>query len=233
MDPSQGPGVIDQSLLPTIETPPKPDAKGTGAFVTSGVLFVAAIGEYIAAHSLLKKRCVRPLAGADLLGDEADQYVADCSITMLQAGALKLHGSINALASIGIAAAGASIRARYDAHHDVFESGRHKKTQPLRTAGASLLGVGLFTWLGSAVGTWAGTIACTELGCVERLRTAQNVLTLSSFALITSGTGMLTYGLLYERRYTENATIYGHIQRMQLLPTASRNHVGVSLVGRF
>ncbi|TPV97047.1 MAG: hypothetical protein B7733_01485 [Myxococcales bacterium FL481] len=224
---------IDLAALPAIAVPPKPTARGTGVFVASGILFATAVGEYIAAHVLLKRQCLQALALLDPLSEETGEEVTACSASMLQAAALKLHGSINALASVGVAAAGGSIRARHDAHRDVFESGRHHQTQNLRTAGAAMLGVGLFTWLGSAAGTWASTVACDDLDCVERLRGAQTALTLSSFALVTVGTGVLTYGLLYERRYAENATIYGHIQRLQLLTTARRGQVGVHLVGQF
>ncbi|MEE9383845.1 MAG: hypothetical protein V3V08_10570 [Nannocystaceae bacterium] len=226
-------------LLPDLEMPPRPETKGTGVFITAGVLFGTAIGEYVASHLMLARRCVRPLVGTDLEGDAADAYLAVCSVTMLQAGALKLHGSINALASIGAAAAAASIRARYDAHMDVFKHGRHRPTQKLRTAGTALAGAGLMTWLTSAVITWAGAVACTDLPCAERLRGIQNGLSLGSMAFVATGTAMVTYGILYERRHTQNATAHRQVQQvqqlkqLQLTPTAARGHIGITLVGQF
>ena len=236
------PGGDDEDERPVLRLPPprRPPYSGVGLFVGASVTFSAALAEQIIAHVLIKRRCIEPFAaqaGNDATTpEEAEQEVRDfatalvqCAPGVLPAVVLRVHSDLGLLATMGLASAGAALRAHRNAYDDVFADRPARRMLGLRIAGVGLLGTGVVTWLTTGAASWGLLGACRDARCATRARLMAFTTRDTGAVLIAAGAGMLTYaiahGRAHDRFFRDRALSVG----AAWLPGGA----GVSLAGRF
>lgn len=236
------PGGDDDDERPLLRLPPprRPPYSGVGMFVGAGITFSAAISEQIVAHVLVKRRCIEPFASQSELnamtpeevGNGVESYadaLVKCVPGVLPAMVLRVQSDLSLLATIGLASAGAALRAQRRAYDDAFGDRPPRRMLGLRAAGLSLLGTGVVTWLTTSAISWGLLASCRDAKCATRARLMAFTTRDTSVALIAAGGGMLTYavahGRAYDRFFRDRALSVG----TAWLPGGG----GVSLSGRF
>lgn len=232
----------DEDERPVLRLPPprRPPYAGVGLFIGASVTFSAALAEQIVAHVLIKRRCIEPFAaqaGNDATTpEEAEQEVRDfatalvqCAPGVLPAVVLRVHSDLGLLATMGLASAGAALRAHRNAYDDVFADRPARRMLGLRIAGVGLLGTGVVTWLTTGAASWGLLGACRDAKCATRARLMAFTTRDTGAVLIAAGAGMLTYaiahGRAHDRFFRDRALSVG----AAWLPGGA----GVSLAGRF
>ncbi len=240
MGPELLPG--DEPPKPSLALPPprRPPYSGVGLFVGAGITFSAAVAEQIVAHILVKRRCIDEFAAqstpmamdADEARTEADNIgdvLLSCAPGVLPAVALRVHSDIGLLATIGLASAGAALRAQRSGYDDVFGDRPPKPMLGLRAAGVSLIGTGVVTWLTTGALSWGILAGCRTARCATRARLMAFTTRDAGAVLIAAGSGMLAYAVshrrAYDRYFRERAFSVG------VAPVAGGG--GLSMSGRF
>ena len=233
----------DEARPPMLRLPPprRPPYSGVGLFIGAGITFSAALSEQIVAHILVKRRCIDAFASqstpdADTT-DEAEEQARDfgdvlleCAPGVLPAVALRVHSDIGLLATIGLAAAGAALRAQRSGYDDVFGDKPAKPMLALRATGVTLIGTGVVTWLTTGALSWGVLAGCRTARCATRARLMAFTTRDAGAVLIAVGSGMLAYAVshrrAYDRFYRERALSVG-------LTTMPGGGGGLSMTGRF
>jgi len=248
--PAINPRLDDQTDMPgdaapvpaePLPPPPRPRWSGIGLWSAAGVTYAAAIGQHVGSHVVIHRRCIGPIDDAGGV-DEADVSTANgCYQGGVPGVALQLLGDLSLGASVALSAAGAGTRARRDAYDDRFADRPARDTLKLEIAGASLLGAGVLMFVSTTAATWGAIAGCEDGACVNRLRIVNLSLRNVSGAMSAAGAGMLTYGVLYRRRYFEYGAIYRRgpagsaalsVVPSLTLPDEGRG-VNLTLAGRF
>lgn len=227
-----------------IEEPP---TRGTGWLAAAGVVGGMALVQHAVVVGVFNGTCgvvTEAATDASMMMDEemTDEETAEevaglaalgvaCAATVTPSLIVRLGTPVLLGASLGMAAAGAGVRARSDAFRDRF--GRHKtkrwKGITYDVVGGTLLGVGLLLWISSRASLLGNGVNCGSISCYTRY----DFSTLHGSAAMTiSGAAVLTYGLAY-RRAQRHYGRPGVPVELQLSPSVSRNTGGLSLAGRF
>jgi len=227
---------------PRLRLPPprRPPYSGVGLFVASGVTFSAALAEQIVAHVLIKRRCIEPFAaqaGIDAMTPEqAEQEARDfadalvqCAPGVLPAMVLRVQSDLGLLATIGLASAGAALRAHRKAYDDVFADRPARPMLGLRIAGVGLLSTGVITWLTTGAVSWSLLGSCRDAKCATRARLMAFTTRDTGAVLIAGGAGMLMYAVAHGRAHDR----YFRDRALSLGATWLPGGGGVSLSGRF
>lgn len=232
----------DADERPALRLPPprRPPYSGLGLFIGSGVTFSLALSEQIVSHVLIKRRCIEPFAaqaGIDATTpEEAEQEargfehaLIQCAPGVLPAVVLRVQSDLSLMATIGLATAGAVVRAQRRAYDDVFADRPATRMLGLRAAGLGLLGTGVITWLTTGALSWGLLASCRDAKCATRARLMAFTTRDAGVVLITAGAGMLTYavahGRAYDRVFRDRALSVG----TAWVPGGA----GLSLAGRF
>jgi len=235
------PGEAEESG-PVLRFPPpvRPPYSGTGLMIGAGISFAAALSEQIVAHVLVKRRCIEPFAASqqpdtenpDEVRNEAEDFsqaLIECAPGVLPAVALRIYSEFGLLTMIGLAAGGASMRARQRAYDDVFADRPGRPMTGLRIGGASLIGVGLVTWLTTGAVSWGLLASCRDAKCATRARLTAFTTRDAGAVLVASGAGMLAYSFAHRRAHDR-------FVRDRLLSVGTAyipGGAGLSLSGRF
>lgn len=226
--------------VPRMPPPRRPPYSGVGLFVGAGVTFSAALAEQIVAHVLVKRRCIDPFAeppepdpmdpeGTSNEAEDFGQALLECAPGVLPAIALRVHSDLGLLATIGLASAGAVLRARQRAYDDVFAERPARRMLGLRVGGIGLISAGVVTWLTTGAVSWGLLASCRDARCATRARVLAFTTRDAAAVLITTGSGMVSYSLAhgraYDRFFRDRALSVG----TALLPGGG----GLSLSGRF
>ena len=190
---------------------PAPVRNGTGLLVSSGI---------IATGALIYRGFVTSVAvgevqqGSSFLGPQ---------FTLLFGGVVT---NPFFAASLGMMGGGMGMRGRWQAHHDMFETGQIPKS---RLAVRPGLGWAL---AGAGVGVWVATRFAGYLGCVtdECSVATLELGAYGSLGMVTAGMALGAYGTGY-RRYTRDHQ--GLLSRVRAQPVISRTFSGLSVSGRF
>lgn len=204
----------EESERPVLRLPPprRPPYSGLGLFIGAGVTFSLAVSEQVVAHLLVKRRCIEPIAAqakldamtTDEAGDDAEDFgraLLGCAPGVLPAVVLRVQSDLALLATIGLASAGAALRARRRAYDDVFASRPIRPLMGLRIAGIGLMGTGVVTWLTTGALGWGLLASCRDAKCATRARLMAFTTRDASAVLIAAGAGMLTYAVAHGRAY--------------------------------
>jgi hypothetical protein len=206
--------------------PQQPRWKGTGLLATTGVLGGASLAVTITRSVLLKKNC--PLSGTG---------AARCSYDFgSDIGLAATSWSLN-LATVGFAAGSGVMLGRYHAWKDAGEN-RERRLKVINATGGALVGVGIGGVATSIALAFVLPARCLdkELGgsdplagdrCLLKAFPAWTMTNWASFAMISSGSGMLAYGSVYGRN-RERPTA-----NVRVAPFAGRTYAGVGLGGQF
>lgn len=229
-------GPEDREERRAIRLPPpeRPPYSGLGLFIASGVTFSAALSEQIVAHVLVKRRCIDPLAEQAATDPEiqAEGYgraLLGCASGVLPALVLRVQSDLGLLATIGLASAGAAVRAQRSAYDDVFADRRGKPMMGLRIAGMSLIGTGVVTWLTTGALSWGLLASCRDAKCATRARLMAFTTRDAGAVLIAAGSGMLTYAIAHRRAYDR----FYRDRALSLGTTLLPGGAGLSFSGRF
>jgi hypothetical protein len=204
---------------------PAPRYKGTGLLATTGILGGASLGVTIARSVLLKKNCPLDTAGASCVYD----FGSDIGLAATQ-------WTLN-FATVGFAAGSGVMLGRYHAWKDAGD-GRMRKKQVLMITGGTLVGVGVAGMATSIALAFVLPTRCLEKEtssgdplagdrCLLKSFPAWTMTNWASFAMISSGSGMLAYGSVYGRN-RERPTA-----NVRVAPFAGRTYAGVGLGGQF
>jgi hypothetical protein len=218
---------------PALRLPPprRPPYSGVGLFVGAGVTFSAALSEQIVAHVLVKRRCIEPFA-AQASSDEAESFeqaLLRCAPGVLPAVVLRVHSDLGLLATIGLASAGAALRAHRQAYDDVFADRPARAMTGLRAAGIALVGTGVVTWLTTGAISWGLLASCRDAKCATRARLLAFTTRDTGAVLIAAGAGMLTYAIAHGRAYDR----FFRDRMLSVGTTWLPGGAGLSLSGRF
>jgi hypothetical protein len=236
--------------------PPEPRWRGTGLIATAGVLgglgLAANIGRVAAASRLCK----------DLRFDAGTMEVSgitECAFGSAALGVLAPIALLSNTAAFAFSAAGGASRGRWAAHRTAFSGERQQNSALQIGLGAGIMGVGLVTYLGVRLGSYAdllGFDTCNERyplidmtggdvgdadaiqGSVPGFRQCMGR-RMGGYlagigigqAMSVIGVGLLTHGVTYRR----NLKLMRYITHNQfrLQPTLSFNYAGLTLSGRF
>lgn len=247
--PGSAPAMGDELLpgeeqeRPVLRFPPpvRPPYSGTGLMIGAGISFGASLAEQIVAHVLVKRRCIDPLGrpmepdpmSPDEVQDEAQDFgqtLLRCAPGVLPAVALRIYSDVGLLTTIGLAAGGAAMAARQRAYDDVFADRAAPPMLGLRIAGASLVGVGVITWLTTGAVSWGLLASCRDAACASRARLMAFTTRDAGAVLTAAGAGMLSYTLAHRRAYDRTL-------RERLLSVGTTfvpgGGAGLSVSGRF
>ncbi|MCA9708346.1 MAG: hypothetical protein KDK70_21025 [Myxococcales bacterium] len=228
---------------PVLRFPPpvRPPYSGTGLMVGAGIAFGASLAEQIVAHVLVKRRCIDPFdkpvepdpMNPEQTRDDARDFgtaLLRCAPGVLPAVALRIYSDVGLLTTIGLASGGAAVRARRRAYDDVFADRPAPPMLGLRIAGASLLGVGVLTWLTTGAASWGILGSCRDTRCATRARLMAFTTRDAGAVLAAAGAGMLSYSLAHRRAYD-------HTLRERLLSVSTAwlpgGGAALSVSGRF
>jgi hypothetical protein len=164
--------------------------------------------------------------------NEAEDFAQDlqrCAPGVLPAVALRIYSDVGLLATIGLASTGAVMRGRQRAYDDVFADRPVRPMLGLRIAGASLLGVGVMTWLTTGAVSWGLLASCRDAKCATRARLMAFTTRDAGAVLTASGAGMLSYAMAYRRAHDRTLR-----DRLFSIGTAMLpGGLGLSLRGQF
>lgn len=234
------PGPADERPVIRFPPPTRPPYSGTSLMIGAGLSFSAALAEQIVGYVLVKRRCIDPLGQAtpsdpmdpDEARDEAEDFgqaLLQCAPGVLPAVALRIYSDVGLLTAIGLAAGGAAVRARQQAYDDVFADRPARPMLGLRIAGASLLGVGVLTWLTTGAASWGLLASCRDTDCASRARLMAFTTRDAGAVLTAAGAGMLSYSIAHRRAYDRTLR-----ERLLSIGTAFvPGGAGLSLSGRF
>jgi hypothetical protein len=203
---------------PIVATPPPPRARGIGMFV--GAALVGGIGSAFRLGGTI--RAIRAVEHPETCWGGGG-----CAVPSMLGGATV--GTPLLLVSAGLLGGGMGLRGRLRAHdeqfHDLPAHARPRVRLPLvRGLGWALFGGGVGLWGASRLIVWA---ACDTDAC--RVGGWESTFYLSG-ALIVAGMVLGPYETAH-RRYQARHRPRAH--DVALVPTASREHAGLSLTGRF
>lgn len=202
--------------------------------------FSAALAEQIVAHVLVKRRCIEPFANPpepdpmspDEANSEAEDFgeaLLECAPGVLPAIALRVHSDLGLLATIGLASAGAALRAQRRAYDDAFGDRRPKAMLGLRAGGISLIGAGVVTWLTTGAASWGLLASCRTARCATRARLMAFTTRDTGAVLIAAGAGMLSYAIAHGRAYDR----FSRDRALSVGTAWVPGGAGLSLSGRF
>lgn len=239
MGPAPLPSVDDDEApakkLPQSKRPPY---KGIGLFIGASATFAVALAEQIAAHVIVKRRCIEPVAAQTQMTDPFDDQtdaeeignaVISCVPGILPVVALRVNSDLALVAMIGMVTAGAWLRAERVAYDDAFASRSQPKIGRLRGAGIGLIAVGAVTWLTMAPASWGILAKCDDAKCATRARAMGFAFRDVGAVLVAAGAGMLAFSETYRRKHE-------HFSRERALlwaPAIGRGFAGITLQQRF
>ncbi len=225
-EPAPAPAPAPIESLPADAPPrPAPRYKGTGLLVTTGILAGASLGVTIARNVVLKKNCPLDTPGSSCTYDIG----TDIGLTATQ-------WTLN-FATVGFAAGSGVMLARHHAWKDAAD-GRMRKKKTLMITGGTLVGVGVAGMATSIALAFVLPTHCLEKEasgtdplagdkCLLKVYPAWTMTNWASFAMISSGSGMLAYGSVYGRN-RERPTA-----RVRVAPFAGRTYAGIGMGGVF
>ena len=152
-----------------------------------------------------------------------------CAPGVLPAVVLRVQSDLALLGTIGLATAGAVLRAQRRAYDDVFGDRPARPMMGLRVAGISLIGTGVVTWLTTGALSWGLLATCRDTRCAARARLMAFTTRDAGAVLIAAGSGMLGYALAHRRAYDRFVRDRALSVGTTLLPGGA----GLSLSGRF
>lgn len=225
--PTPAPAPASTKAAPPADAParPGPRYKGTGLLATTGVLAGASLGVTIARNVLLKKNC--PL----------DTSSAQCTYDInSDIGLAATQWTLN-FATVGFAAGSGVMLARYHAWKDAGD-GRMRNRKALMATGGALVGVGIAGMATSIALAFVLPTNCAdkelESGdplagdkCLLKVYPAWTMTNWTSFAMISSGSGMLAYGSVYGRNRERKTA------KIRMAPFAGRTYAGFGMSGVF
>jgi hypothetical protein len=227
---------------PMLRLPPpqRPPYSGVGLFVGAGITFSAALSEQIVAHLLVKRRCIEPFAaqaGVDAMtpgeaeneAQDFGQALLGCAPGVLPAVVLRVQSDLALLATIGLASAGAALRAQRRAYDDVFGDRPPRAMMGLRVAGIALISTGAITWLTTGALSWGLLASCRDAKCATRARLMAFTTRDTGAVLIAAGAGMVTYAMAHRRGYDR----FYRDRALSVGTTWLPGGAGLSLSGRF
>ncbi len=230
----------DEDEAPARKLPPplRPPYGGVGLFAAAGATFLVALTEQIAAHLIVKKRCIEPVAAQAKMTDPFDSQtdaeqlgnaVLACAPGILPVVALRVNSDLALAATIGLATAGAVLRGERDAYDDAFASRKRAKISALRGAGIGLLAGGAVVWITLSPASWGVLAKCTTARCAAAARAMSFSTRDVGAVLVAAGVAMVGYAEGY-RRHHERFT---RERAMLWAPMIGRGFAGVSLSSRF
>lgn len=232
------PGGDDDTPVKKMPPPLRPPYKGIGLFTGAGVMLGVALAEQIASHVIVKRRCIEPAAEqaamTDPFDDDSDvedvgNAIIKCVPGVLPVIALRVNSDLALVAMIGMATAGAILRAERIAYDDVFAGRMSKRIPKLRGAGVGLIAVGAATWLTLGPASWGVLAKCDDAKCAGRARAMGFTTRTIGAALVAAGAAMLGFSESYRRKHE-------HFNRERALlwaPMFGRGLAGVSVQQRF
>lgn len=197
------PQVAVEVVPPASLRPPEPQRDGRGFLIAAGVMGAINVG----------------LAGARL-GLQLGESTAEHEQTRLILTAVATP--IDLAAGIGLAAAGGYRRGQRDAWRTTYEGQPKLQAKAFKYSGAILLVMGVVGWA-SAWTPWHGDPSLDARGSGTLL-----VESLGSL-LLMSGSGLLAYGVSWER----HAMKYARTLRVGVRPAMSPGFAGLAVHGRF
>ncbi len=216
------------AAAPVADTPATPEPrKGIGLLATTGVLGATAFSVTVARNILLKKNC--PLSDSMAIAQCTYDFRSDIGLATTQ--------WVANLATVGFAPAAGTVLGRYHAWADNGTS-RRRNARTMMGVGGGLIGAGVI-----GVGTSIALAFVLPARCVDKEISSGDALegdrcllkafpawTLTnwaSFAMISSGGGLLGYGKGYKnRRQGPTATV-------RVSPWAGPTFAGAGVSGRF
>lgn len=218
--------------------PLRPPYKGIGLFVGAGAMLGVALAEQIASHVIVKRRCIDPAAKEAAMTDPFDDStdiedlgnaIIKCVPGVLPVVALRVNSDLALVAMIGMATAGAVLRAERAAYDDVFAARMSKRIPKLRGAGIGLVAVGAAVWLTLGPASWGVLAKCDDAKCAARARAMGFSTRTVGAALVAVGAAMLGFSESYRRKHEK----FSRERAMMWTPTFGRGMAGVALQGRF
>ena len=232
------PGGEDEAPVKKMPPPSRPPYRGIGLFVGAGVTFGIALAEQIASHVIVKRRCINPVAEqanmTDPFDDETDaeeigNAIIQCVPGILPVVALRVNSDLALVAMIGMATAGAMLRADRTAYDDAFASRRQNKIARLRGAGIGVIAVGATAWLTLGPASWGVLAKCGSAKCAGRARVMSFTTRDLGAVLVAAGAAMLAFSETYRRKHE----LYSRERAIMWAPSIGRGYAGVSLMQRF
>jgi len=239
MNPTPLPG-DDDAATPMKKMPPpsRPPYRGIALFAGAGAMFAVALAEQIASHVIVKRRCIEPVAKqaamTDPFDDETDaeeigNAIIECVPGVLPVVALRVNSDLALIAMIGMATAGAILRADRTAYDHAFASKRNNKIARLRGAGIGLIAVGATAWLTLGPASWGLLAKCDDAKCATRARAMGFSMRDVGAVLVAGGAAMLAFSETYRRKHEA----YSRERAILWAPAIGRGYAGVSLMQRF
>jgi hypothetical protein len=232
------PGGDDEMPVKKMPPPLRPPYKGIGLFTGAGVMLGVALAEQIASHIIVKRRCIEPAAEqaamTDPFDDDSDvedvgNAILKCVPGVLPVVALRVNSDLALVAMIGMATAGAILRAERIAYDDVFAGRMSKRIPKLRGAGVGLIAVGAATWLTLGPASWGVLAKCDDAKCAGRARAMGFTTRTIGAALVAAGAAMLGFSESYRRKHEQ----FNRERALLWAPMFGRGLAGVSVQQRF
>lgn len=195
--------VVDLGPAPAELRPPPPRYDGRGLLIGAGVLGVVNIG-------LVAARLGLSLGEPTVAHEQAR--------LMLTAVATP----IDVAAGIGLAAGGGHLRGRSDGYRSAFDGAPKLRAVAFSSSGVILLVMGAVGWA-SAWTPWHGDASLDARGGGSLIVESVGSL------LLMGGTGLLAYGVSWER----HARRYSRSRPLGVRPTVHPGFVGLAVGGRF
>lgn len=228
----------DEAPAKKLPPPLRPPYRGIGLFVGAGVTFAVALTEQIVSHAIVKRRCIEPVAEqaemTDPFDDDTDaeeigNAILQCVPGVLPVVALRVNSDLALVAMIGMATAGAILRAERAAYDDAFAGRINRRIPKLRGAGVGLIALGAVTWLTLGPASWGVLAKCDDAKCAGGARVMGFTSRTIGAAIVAAGAGMLGFAEGYRRKHE-------HFSRERALlwaPSFGRGMVGVTVQQRF
>ncbi len=220
---------------PRMPPPLRPPYKGIGLFIGAGVTFAVALSEQIAGHVLVKRRCIDPVAKSSMMLDDTDDAealgdaIVRCLPGVVPAVALRVNSDIALLATIGMTAAGAMLRAERKAYDDAFSDRKQRNIVALRGAGVGLIAAGVITWFTLGPSAWAILSKCDTAKCAGRARVMAFTTRDIGAAMAAAGAGMLGFSEAYRRKHEG----FARERAIMFAPQLGRGMAGLGMSGKF
>lgn len=229
------PSADDGDAPKKMPPPLRPPFRGIGLFVGAGVTFAVALSEQIAGHVLVKRRCIDPVARESMMVDdtqaaeELGNAVVRCLPGVVPAIALRVNSDLALLATIGMATAGAMIRAERTSYDHAFANRKQKNIPALRGAGVGLIAGGVITWFTLGPAAWALLSKCGTAKCATRSRAMAFVTRDIGAVMAASGAAMLGFAESYRRHHER----FSRERAIMYAPIFGRGMAGLGVSGKF
>jgi hypothetical protein len=228
----------EEAAVKKMPPPSRPPYRGIALFAGAGAMFAVALAEQIASHVIVKRRCIEPVAKqaemTDPFDDETDaeeigNAIIECVPGVLPVVALRVNSDLALVAMIGMATAGAILRADRTAYDHAFAMKRNAKIARLRGAGIGLIAVGATTWLTLGPASWGVLAKCDDAKCATRARAMGFSMRDVGAVFVAAGAAMLAFSETYRRKHEA----YSRERAILWAPAIGRGYAGISLMQRF